>query len=831
MKFFSSWFLALVLTGTAIAQPGLTGVRICVDPGHGGHNPANDRRIELDPGNVFWESEGNFQKALRLDTLLQAQGAWVILTRYTNEYPNDSLEPTLTQRWQLANANNVHWFHSIHSNAFNGSVNYTLLLARESTTNPGQPQSPQAFQMCQIMAPSIMSFLRTPSQMSRLDYSFLGYRLGVLSGLLMPGQLSEGSFHDVLSEYRKLQNLDYNKMEAYALRNAFMSYFTAPPDTLGIIAGLQTEIGTGRAINFSQVRLLPINRVYVGDRFNNGFYMFERLPAGQYMLRFETPGYTPDSAGVVVSSGAVVFVDRQLESSAPPTVVSSIPAEGDTLFSANRSIVLQFSKVMDTASVRRAFSITPSVNGRILWTNTNTTLTFDPDSLLPFFVNFVVRVDTQARSAGGQSMPSSFVLHFRTRDVDIWPPQVLAAYPGDGWQMRSPTAVMNISFDELLNPNTVTLTNVAVQQIGGSLLPRTLDYFAWGSRSGVNIYLATPLQPGTSYRARVSGLSDVVGNVIPTSNPYIWQFTVASGSVTTTTLDPLDTTVATWLQPLLNGSTVGLDSARWSISSTRFVPPLPDNLGSGLLTYRWQPNAPSWLMRVQVIGGPARTVQFRKEQTLLQAYVFGDGSSNQFRFAVEDSLGFEVSKWFTIDWVGWRYVEWDLEHDSLGVWNGNGQLDGNLRLDGFQMRYVPAQAALMGQIYVDQLQIARRTPTSVQYSAATPQEFSLHQNYPNPFNPSTKIKFSVPSGRGLVPTSRDGQVPNTKLGFANWDLGFVSLKVFDVLGREVATLVNENLQPGNYEVTFDATGLPSGVYYYRLTAGGFSSVRKMVLLR
>jgi hypothetical protein len=57
------------------------------------------------------------------------------------------------------------------------------------------------------------------------------------------------------------------------------------------------------------------------------------------------------------------------------------------------------------------------------------------------------------------------------------------------------------------------------------------------------------------------------------------------------------------------------------------------------------------------------------------------------------------------------------------------------------------------------------------------------------------------------------------------------MKVFDVLGREVATLVNDNLQPGDYEVTFDATGFPSGVYYYRLTAGGFTRVRKMVLVR
>jgi hypothetical protein len=93
-----------------------------------------------------------------------------------------------------------------------------------------------------------------------------------------------------------------------------------------------------------------------------------------------------------------------------------------------------------------------------------------------------------------------------------------------------------------------------------------------------------------------------------------------------------------------------------------------------------------------------------------------------------------------------------------------------------------------------------------------PKEFSLEQNYPNPFNPSTKIKFTIPS----VET---GQVPS------------VLLKVYDVLGNEIATLVNEEKPEGNYEVEFDAAGLPSGIYFYRLNAGEYSSTKKMVLLK
>jgi subtilisin family serine protease len=100
---------------------------------------------------------------------------------------------------------------------------------------------------------------------------------------------------------------------------------------------------------------------------------------------------------------------------------------------------------------------------------------------------------------------------------------------------------------------------------------------------------------------------------------------------------------------------------------------------------------------------------------------------------------------------------------------------------------------------------------------SAPTEFSLEQNYPNPFNPRTNIRFSIPVGTGHHDQS----------GQAALSL----LRVYDVLGREVATLVNEQLQPGTHTVQFDATNLSSGVYYYRLEAGSFSATRKLVLMK
>lgn len=97
-------------------------------------------------------------------------------------------------------------------------------------------------------------------------------------------------------------------------------------------------------------------------------------------------------------------------------------------------------------------------------------------------------------------------------------------------------------------------------------------------------------------------------------------------------------------------------------------------------------------------------------------------------------------------------------------------------------------------------------------NSAILESFNLYQNYPNPFNPNTIIRFSIPS-------SVKSQTSNVKL------------IVYNSLGKEISTLVNENLNSGNYEVRFDSKDLSSGIYYYKLEAGDFRDVKKMVLLK
>jgi hypothetical protein len=112
-----------------------------------------------------------------------------------------------------------------------------------------------------------------------------------------------------------------------------------------------------------------------------------------------------------------------------------------------------------------------------------------------------------------------------------------------------------------------------------------------------------------------------------------------------------------------------------------------------------------------------------------------------------------------------------------------------------------------GWMDLDYLAVPTNVLTSVEAPSQVPVSFSLMQNYPNPFNPTTTIKYAIPSSQ------------------------HVRLKLFDVLGRQVAVLVDQNQHAGFYGVAFDAATLSSGVYFYRIEAGSFVQTKRMLLLK
>ena len=140
----------------------------------------------------------------------------------------------------------------------------------------------------------------------------------------------------------------------------------------------------------------------------------------------------------------------------------------------------------------------------------------------------------------------------------------------------------------------------------------------------------------------------------------------------------------------------------------------------------------------------------------------------------------------------------------------------------------------------------------VEINLEEPLMFELQQNYPNPFNPTTTIKYSIStqqvslrapmqSERGnLSNISQSLTKPTDCFGrsslamtktFSRNDAVNVNLTVYDVLGRKVATLVNERQAPGNYSVRFNAENLASGIYFYKLSAGEINITKKMILMK
>jgi len=151
--------------------------------------------------------------------------------------------------------------------------------------------------------------------------------------------------------------------------------------------------------------------------------------------------------------------------------------------------------------------------------------------------------------------------------------------------------------------------------------------------------------------------------------------------------------------------------------------------------------------------------------------------------------------------------------DELTLFAWNTAFRDSLNLQGLAYTFLPYAGTHSGQlnirfpislIFLDS--VMREMPTGiVNELSLSPSSFVLHQNYPNPFNPSTIISFSIPSR------------------------SFVSLRIFDLIGRRVATLINEYQNAGTHFATFNATNLSSGIYFYRLQAGSFSETKKLVL--
>ena len=216
----------------------------------------------------------------------------------------------------------------------------------------------------------------------------------------------------------------------------------------------------------------------------------------------------------------------------------------------------------------------------------------------------------------------------------------------------------------------------------------------------------------------------------------------------------------------------------------------------------------------------------------MQFWLKGDGTNNEIILRLMSGNEMWESPSFQLTNTAWTHIGVSFIADSIGgfrylgsnpdvpIWSSDIGTDEQLRGDLAnidQVRFYirePESVNEIKTVYIDKIEgVDKFDPgiiiTDVDENAnnLVPIDYNLDQNYPNPFNPSTKIQFSL----------RNAQ--------------FVSLRVFNMLGQEVATIINENKKAGNYQVDFNGSNLASGVYFYQLRAGSFVSVKKMLLMK
>jgi hypothetical protein len=516
-----------------------------------------------------------------------------------------------------------------------------------------------------------------------------------------------------------------------------------------------------------------------------------------------------------------------------PLVVVSEPLVGDTV-KINTPIVLTFSKSMDANTFTDNISIEPAAT--ILskqWTYNYTILRLTFLNNLEYATDYSLTISGDVTDLIGKSLDGNgdgeggddFVLTFRTKDFDVSGPVPIYINPDSKSDSSGADIdeVIALAFDELIDPASVNESNITVKQDLLDIPVNIAVFDSYNDQSVITIQANGSLEPAKAYSVRFeNSITDISGNPMDSSfyldfetEPYIYIAGIM-----------IDNFIGegAWESPTFSGSTNGVDPAKsyFQIAGNTYLPStqdIPQQKKSGELHYVWESNfldppGSDYLLRDYLNVSPPRDVTFDTTY-ILQCYIFGDGSGNKFRFALDDRVpdaageNHEVSPWYTIDWIGWKLISWDLSEGKTGEWLGDGILDGTLRLDSFQLTHVEG-AAVSGTIYFKYLRLKRKeynTIGALAESQVTPITYQLSQNYPNPFNPTTRIDFSIAKP------------------------GKTSLMIYDILGRKVKTLIDRNLERGTYTLSFNASDLASGVYIYILRSKNIVLQKKMMLIK
>ncbi|MFZ4583205.1 MAG: Ig-like domain-containing protein [Paludibacter sp.] len=698
------FFLFLISQFSFLNSQNLTGVKIFINPGHGGFD-SDDRNVVIAPytsgdSKGFWESQSNLDKGFALRSMLQSAGATVGMSRTTNTTADDL---PLSQIVTMGNTMQSDFFLSIHSNAGNGVASYVLMIHYGSdlsdsqiypSYNPGNATQLALSNKSKSISTEIAKNLYanqittwSSGYQVRGDKTFArtimswsdGY--GVLRGLAVPGVISEGAMHDYIPETYRLMNMEYKWLEAWNFYKSFCNYFNGGQISTGVIAGqvrdsrIKNEATYNKfagndqmlPLNGAKLTLVETNETYTVDNMQNGVFVFKNLTPGAYHVKAEKDGYYAQTVEITVTAHNIAYKNFALNRvrTTPPQVLSYTPNVVLTdSVEASTSISMQFNWDMDIASTEQAFSISPTVAGKFTWEDTNYRMRFTPDKPLEKNTVYTVTLNKSASHPDNLSMVTDFSFQFRTKSRNRL--SLIAMYPFDGANkvyFNNPS--FRLIFDKKLNTaNLATAIRV---------LDETNTVLAKATRSVVNnsavspygstyFNLAANLIPNKEYSLVIDG--DVVDDVgMKVVEPISIKFKASNTLVTT---QPIVETFETTALAYDATQSTGISSASATTNATKLFGTYSNQLTAGFSgvnsSARLAFTNPVNFMSGQFVG----------------LHLFGDLSGNSISLEIQNGSEISQLPLCDLNFYGWEF------HEAIFPFIGAG---GNLKVIGIRVNY------------------------------------------------------------------------------------------------------------------------------------------------
>ncbi len=473
-----------------------------------------------------------------------------------------------------------------------------------------------------------------------------------------------------------------------------------------------------------------------------------------------------------------------------PLVASYSPDNTDSAWT-NSQIKINFSIAMDTAATHKAFSISPYVGGTFSWQDHLHTLVLTPSAFMSPATAYRVTIDTSAKSILNVSPDSIMYFNFVTRSLQQL--EVKNSYPVNNQTGLSSTLEVIVKFNAPIIKSSLTGKLLLQDSAGNNISINNAYYDVQNDTGIVSFQPLDQLADNSSYKIILkAGIQCINGSTL--NKDFVINFmTGKSNFIKGTAVDNFETK-GSWFGPDAESGSIGIDT----IKSGFFVAYGKSEVGqySGILRYVFTGSTGG----VCSIEDSAKPNIGSNTNDKFGLWVFGDESNNFMNLEFSNSANQAVSvRLDTLNWTGWKFIE--IPYRAIGV-------PGNILFTGISI--VQSQTGDDSNlVYIDGAQYRDTTAASVSNNdlAVVPLKFSLEQNYPNPFNPSTQISYQLHAG------------------------SYVTLRIYDVLGRVAATLVNEHQNAGSYTINFNAEKLTSGIYFYTLKAGSFSDTKKMLLLK